>query len=159
MSLEYPCIYYRRNGLCSYGGDLTDANICVFGPCDHETPSRAALRRMQVETGSLVCLGCGQEHNCGVHGCAILREAVEALAKKDAWISVQDRLPEEGYVVLAIASGCPHANIILKEAYQIAEWCHEGGWILQEFPEWEDAEVTHWMPLPEPPEEVRGNET
>lgn len=79
--------------------------------------------------------------------------AVEALAKKDAWISVQDRLPEEGYVVLAIASGCPHANIILKEAYQIAEWCHEGGWILQEFPEWEDAEVTHWMPLPEPPKE------
>lgn len=119
----------------------------------------ATLKMMQVETGSLVCLGCGHEHNCGVHGCAIIREAVEALAKKDAWISVQDRLPEEGYVVLAIASGCPHANIILKEAYQIAEWCHEGGWILQEFPEWEDAEVTHWMPLPEPPEEVRGNET
>ena len=35
-----------------------------------------ALRRMQVETGSLVCLGCGQEHNCGVHGCAIIREDV-----------------------------------------------------------------------------------
>lgn len=38
-----------------------------------------ALRKMQVETGSLVCLGCGQEHNCGVHGCAIIREAVEQL--------------------------------------------------------------------------------
>lgn len=38
-----------------------------------------ALRRMQVETGSLVCLGCGQEHNCGIHGCAIIREAVEQL--------------------------------------------------------------------------------
>lgn len=50
MSLEYPCIYYRENGLCSYGGDLTDANICVFGPCDHETPSRADLvRRMSDE--------------------------------------------------------------------------------------------------------------
>lgn len=50
MSLEYPCIYYRGNGLCSYGGDLTDANICVFGPCDHETPSRADLvRRMSDE--------------------------------------------------------------------------------------------------------------
>ena len=36
MSLECPCIYYRGNGLCSYGGDLTDANICVFGPCDHD---------------------------------------------------------------------------------------------------------------------------
>lgn len=50
MSLEYPCIYYRGNGLCSYGGDLTDANVCVFGPCDHETPSRADLfRRMSDE--------------------------------------------------------------------------------------------------------------
>lgn len=50
MSLEYPCIYYRGNGFCSYGGDLTDANICVFGPCDHETPSRADLvRRMSDE--------------------------------------------------------------------------------------------------------------
>lgn len=36
----------------------------------------AALRRLKVETGSLVCLGCGYEHNCGIHGCRILREAV-----------------------------------------------------------------------------------
>lgn len=36
----------------------------------------AALRRLKVETGSLVCLGCGYEHNCGVHGCAILRKMI-----------------------------------------------------------------------------------
>lgn len=30
-----------------------------------------ALRRLKVETGSLACMGCGYEHNCGVHGCAI----------------------------------------------------------------------------------------
>ena len=47
MSLEYPCVHYRGNGLCSYGGDLTDANICVFGPCENETPSHGDLiRRM-----------------------------------------------------------------------------------------------------------------
>ena len=34
----------------------------------------AALRRLKVQTGSLACLGCGREHNCGIHGCAILRE-------------------------------------------------------------------------------------
>lgn len=39
----------------------------------------AALRRMKVETGSLVCLGCGKEHDCSTHGCAILREASERL--------------------------------------------------------------------------------
>lgn len=41
----------------------------------------AALRRMNVETGSLVCLGCGYEHNCGVHGCAILRKTIAWLEK------------------------------------------------------------------------------
>lgn len=33
-----------------------------------------ALRRMAPETGSLVCLGCGHEHGCSIHGCAICRE-------------------------------------------------------------------------------------
>lgn len=39
------------------------------------------LRRMQVETGSLVCLGCGYEHGCNAHGCAILREAADKLER------------------------------------------------------------------------------
>lgn len=39
----------------------------------------AALKQLRVQTGSLACLGCGYEHNCGIRGCAIIREAVEAL--------------------------------------------------------------------------------
>ena len=35
-----------------------------------------ALRRLKVETGSLACFGCGREHNCGIRGCAILRDAI-----------------------------------------------------------------------------------
>lgn len=35
-----------------------------------------------VETGSLVCLGCGYEHNCGIHGCAILRKTIACLERK-----------------------------------------------------------------------------
>ena len=42
----------------------------------------AALRRLKVETGSLVCLGCGREHDCGIHGCAILRETIAFVEKK-----------------------------------------------------------------------------
>lgn len=38
-----------------------------------------ALGRLKVQTGSLACLGCGHEHNCGVHGCAVLREAADKL--------------------------------------------------------------------------------
>lgn len=38
-----------------------------------------ALQRLKVATGSIACLGCGHEHNCGIHGCAIIREATEKL--------------------------------------------------------------------------------
>lgn len=45
------------------------------------------LRKLCVETGSLACLGCGHENNCSIHGCAILRNAIEhmeaALANYD----------------------------------------------------------------------------
>nr|DAP95382.1 MAG TPA: hypothetical protein [Caudoviricetes sp.] len=42
----------------------------------------ASLRRLKVQTGSLVCLGCGYEHNCGIHGCAILRKTIAWLERK-----------------------------------------------------------------------------
>lgn len=38
-----------------------------------------AMRRLSVQTGSLACLGCGHEHGCSVHGCAILKAAADAL--------------------------------------------------------------------------------
>ena len=41
-----------------------------------------ALRHMAPETGSLHCLGCGYEHNCSTHGCAVIRAAVDALCDR-----------------------------------------------------------------------------
>lgn len=55
-----------------------------------------ALKTMRVQTGSLACMGCGYEHNCGVHGCAILREAGEALSEQDACL-IQARANAEHY--------------------------------------------------------------
>ena len=37
------------------------------------------LRSKKVETGSLLCLDCGHEHNCGIHGCAVMRAAADAM--------------------------------------------------------------------------------
>lgn len=39
----------------------------------------AALRHLKVETGSIACLGCGREHNCGTRGCQIMRCAADLL--------------------------------------------------------------------------------
>lgn len=38
-----------------------------------------ALLRAKVRTGSLACLDCGYEHNCGIHGCALIGKAVNVL--------------------------------------------------------------------------------
>ena len=38
-----------------------------------------SLNRLKVQTGSLACLGCGHEHNCGTGGCAIIRETADKL--------------------------------------------------------------------------------
>lgn len=42
-----------------------------------------ALDRLKIETGSIVCLGCGYEHNCCTQGCALIRAAVEELSAAD----------------------------------------------------------------------------
>lgn len=39
----------------------------------------SALSKLKVETGSLACMGCGLEHDCGTKGCRILREAAELI--------------------------------------------------------------------------------
>lgn len=117
----------------------------------------AALRKMQVETGSLVCLGCGHEHNCGVHGCAIIREAVAQLAKKDAWISVQDRLPTNERNVLTFV-GYADGMIGFQTVSTYFAFDPEPHW------QWDgllrdEQHTLYWMPLPEPPERSDGNGT
>ena len=92
-----------------------------------------------------------------VGGCA--RHWAEVIADRliahgvtvQEWISVRDKLPDQSGEVLVIASGNPQKNITLNCAYELAEYDPYDGWIMEMWPEWEDAVVTHWMPLPEPP--------
>lgn len=67
------------------------------------------------------------------------------------WIPVEERLPNLDELVLVIASGKPQENITLDNAVELAE-LYSDGWCLEIWPEWTKAAVTHWMPLPEPPE-------
>lgn len=84
------------------------------------------LRQIKVEAGSLMCLDCGYERSCGVHGCNIMHMAADALgnssrhvealqkeieglrAKLPRWIPVTERLPEDADPVLA--RGCAVNN-------------------------------------------------
>lgn len=118
-----------------------------------------ALKRLRVETRSLACFGCGREHNCGTHGCAILREAadlIERLTAENAelrekvpqWISVEDRLPEawinEDDVLVNYMIYSPDFGVDIGSYHAQAK-----RWVCMGLP----CPVTHWMPLPEAPEE------
>lgn len=75
---------------------------------------------------------------------------------RSEWISVKERLPDDekdGETVLAVVSGKPHENITLCHALMTAGYFPGEGWVVNEYPEWENPTITHWMPLPEPPEE------
>lgn len=65
-----------------------------------------ALKRMGVQTGGLICLGCGHEHNCGVHGCAVIREAAQRLEELLKYKAAIDRMGEFGQLFVEY-EGCP----------------------------------------------------
>ena len=125
----------------------------------------AALRRLKVETGSLACMGCGREHDCGIHGCRIAREAAELIEKltdrcaryaeeiavlqeREKWVPVTERLPEVwrndetaelvNYMIYSPDFGVDIGNYHAKAKK----------WLCMALP----CTVTHWRPLPNRPE-------
>lgn len=50
MSMEYPCVYFEKNGRCRKFSDDTAVSYCVMGPCPEQTLSNAdRLRAMSDE--------------------------------------------------------------------------------------------------------------
>ena len=171
-----------------------------------------AIRRLKVETGSLACMGCGHEHNCGVSGCAVMREAadrianqsnhiaalqkeIEGLRRAARWVHDGLYLCDPDKNTACKKSGCKkqcfHTSFLEFADVQAEPPAQKPRWIPVEerLPEvWSNDEtaelvnymiyspdfgvdignyhakakkwfcvalpctVTHWMPLPEPPE-------
>lgn len=114
-----------------------------------------ALSQLAINTGSLACFGCGHEHSCSIHGCTIMRAAAGRIEELSAspWIDVHDRLPETDDYVLAIANGKPKRNTTLIDAVELASYLESDGWFIEAYPEWENPNITYWMPIPEMPGE------
>jgi hypothetical protein len=75
------------------------------------------------------------------------------------WISVKDRLPEEGVPVLIVYDCCGEPDIDVMKRYH-GQTIYESGEVF-DYPNhfrgprgFLTDDVTHWMPLPEPPDEV-----
>ena len=74
------------------------------------------------------------------------------LTPPNEWVRVENAFPPEHETVLCIVSGKPKPNIMLEDAYQLGSWNKADGWIIDEWLDWEGANVTWWMKLPETPD-------
>ena len=67
--------------------------------------------------------------------------------RKSKWISVEDRMPEEGQEVLTVVK--PFKN---SKSYHCEVFRYENKhWVYTD----DDEVVTHWQPLPELPKELK----
>ena len=85
-------------------------------------------------------------------------EKLERLEAGDGWFRPEKgELPSAGRSVIAIVSGSPAKNITLNGSYQTATYYGEdsAGWVVDEWPEWENPTVHCWQPTPKAPEEVK----
>ena len=73
------------------------------------------------------------------------RENAELRARVPQWISVSDRLPENGGYVVCIAKRNPFSRFMPMVAR-----IEKNGWV-NPITEQYISEVTHWMPMPQPP--------
>lgn len=74
-----------------------------------------------------------------------LRDKVKQLeAKVPKWISVKDKMPPTGNAVLVVV----HNEKMAWTCVEVDVW--DGRWLENADSDWHI--VTHWMPLPEPPE-------
>lgn len=71
-------------------------------------------------------------------------------ATPDSWISCSERMPDDGQHVIILCDGA----FVLYAQYRNGEFFDvvRNG---EEFFETQSRNVTHWMPLPEPPQEVK----
>lgn len=71
------------------------------------------------------------------------------------WIPVEERLPEEDTIVLLTVSGL-YSCITFSDAIELGNLCSDGEWFIEGYPDWDDPNVTAWMPLPEPYQGKKG---
>ena len=86
----------------------------------------------------------------------------ELEAKQQKWISVEERMPEHGTDVLVLTAP---GTLSLGKNCVVAEYIHprmeKSGVFINFYAGYDDKNilaVTHWMPLPEPPDGKKSNE-
>ena len=77
----------------------------------------------------------------------LLRDCLEVLKEQPQWISVKDRLPRLRQWVLCKCRAGIYEVLRYEETCDGIQWHHDNSH------NYMSGFVTHWMPIPEPPEE------
>lgn len=106
------------------------------------------------------CKHCPYKDDCHLSdgGSELAADALAYIQQLEAqvpkWISVEERMPEDGVNVLVYAIGCNEPSVIAMSnhihsmyGYNIEGWRAPWQYFFHEY------KITHWMPLPEPPKE------
>lgn len=144
------CLFYKTEPVPE---DLVEkVNLTEWPSCDVDAVGLAAADQLENQNAHIAALQQEIEKLRGQN--KQLREAAALVAKESAkllerrWIPVEERLPEDRSDVLVVA-------------YWHERWGVYMGWCAPERAQWSvhigigdrnDVAVTHWMPLPEPPE-------
>ena len=87
MSMEYPCVYFEKDGKCRKFSDDTVISYCVMGPCSEQKPSNADhIRAMSdQELADFIddwwCAGANGDESYATHEARLAW--LQALAKED----------------------------------------------------------------------------
>lgn len=81
--------------------------------------------------------------------CARYAEEIAVAQERTRWIPVTERLPEDSMQKVLVFVPHIHGDIV-----DVGRYLGADGWVLEEWYLTQSA-VTHWMPLPEGPEEER----
>ena len=127
-------------------------NLTEWSSCDVDAVGLAAADRIANQSTNIAALQQeieklrGQNEQLREAAALVTKESAELLERR--WIPVNERLPEDRSDVLVVA-------------YWHERWGVYMGWCASERAAWSvhvgigdrnDVAVTHWMPLPEPPE-------
>jgi hypothetical protein len=98
--------------------------------------------------GDFACQHCGQAYVYDEGHQIKLSERQLQTLRASRWIPVSERLPEEDEDVLVMTAEGKFAS----GGMHVASLDEDGVWYPSHGDGWEFPDVTHWMPLPEPPE-------
>lgn len=115
------------------GDDLVEAADRIANQSTHIAALQKEIEKLR-----------GQNEQLREAAALVTKESAELLERR--WIPVEERLPEDPVKKVLVFVPHTHGDIVDAGRYLGAD-----GWVLEGWHLTQNA-VTHWMPLPEPPE-------